>query len=174
MVAIFTGLGTGFERGSGSLLGSSGLLGSSSLGRGGEQLFFNAATGNLMISQRDEYLVGRGLDAAVARTYNSLGDLSDDNGDNWRQGYDRRIVNLTGTLNSTGSTVQRVSGDGSVITYSWDAAKAAYIATDGAGSYDKLTSSGGVWTWTDGDSQVRETYASYGGYWRLRASPNLL
>lgn len=173
MVAIFTGLGTGFERGSGSLLGSSGLLGSSSLGRGGEQLFFNAATGNLMISQRDEYLVGRGLDAAVARTYNSLGDLSDDNGDNWRQGYDRRIVNLTGTLNSTGSTVQRVSGDGSVITYSWDAAKAAYIATDGAGSYDKLTSSGGVWTWTDGDSQVRETYASYGGYWRLSSQSDV-
>ncbi len=167
MVAIFTGSGVGFERGSGSTLGSLGLLGSSGLGRGGEQLFFNAATGNFMVSQRDEYLVGLGLDASVSRTYNSLGDLSDDNGDNWRQGYDKRIVNLTGTLNTAGSTVQRVSGDGSVISYSWDASKSAYVATDGSGAYDTLTSSGGVWTWTDGDSQVKETYQAYGAYWRL-------
>src|SRR5215212_2769436 len=108
MVAIFTGAGTGFERGSGSVLGSGGLLGSSSLGRGGEQLFLNAATGNLLVSQSDEFLVGLGPDATIGRTYNSLGDLSDDNGDNWRQGTQRRIVNLTGTLNTSGSTVQRV------------------------------------------------------------------
>ncbi len=133
MVAIFTGAGTGFERGSGSVLGSLGLLGSSGLGRGGEQLFFNAATGNLMVGQRDEFVAGIGLDASVGRTYNSLGDLSDDNGDNWRQGYDKRIVNHV-----AGVSVQRVSGDGSVITYNWDALKGAYVATDGAGAYDSL------------------------------------
>src|SRR5258705_4485306 len=108
MVAIFTGAGTGFERGSGSVLGAAGLLGSSTLGRGGEQLFLNAATGNFLISQQDEFLVGLGPDVAISRTYNSLGDLSDENADNWRQSTQRRIVNLTGTLNTAGSTIQQV------------------------------------------------------------------
>lgn len=167
MVAIYTGAGAGFDRGSGSVLGGSGLLGSSILGRGGEQLFLNAANGNLLVSQRDEFLIGKGLDALVSRTYNSQGDLSDDNNDNWRQGYDRRVYGLTGTLNSVGSTVKRVSGDGSEITYTWNEAKSAYIATDGAGSYDKLTNSANAWTWTDGDSQVTETYQAYNAIWRI-------
>ena len=115
MVAIFTGLGTGFERGSGLVLGSAGLLGSAALGRGGDQVFLNAADGNLMISHQDEFLVGLGLDASVTRTYNSEGDLSDDNGDNWRFMAERKVFNLTGTVNTAGSTVQRMSADGSVI-----------------------------------------------------------
>lgn len=77
MVAIFAAAGAGLERGSGAVLGSAGLLGSSSLGRGGDQVFLSAATGNLIISQQDAFLVGLGLDAAITRTYNSLGDLSD-------------------------------------------------------------------------------------------------
>src|ERR687890_537528 len=102
MVAIFSGNGAGFERGSASVLGSKGLLGAASLGRNGEQVFVNAANGNLLISQKDEFLVGRGPDAAIARTYNSLGDMTDDNADNWRQGTDLRIHSLTGTANSFG------------------------------------------------------------------------
>ncbi|MBL7466184.1 RHS repeat protein, partial [Escherichia coli] len=49
MVAIFTGAGTGFERGSGNVLGSSGLLGSAGFGRSGEQVSLNAANGNLLV-----------------------------------------------------------------------------------------------------------------------------
>ncbi|MEA3065620.1 MAG: trimeric autotransporter adhesin, partial [Sphingomonadales bacterium] len=167
MVAIFTGAGTGFERSSASVLGSQGRLGDAKMGRGGDSVSVNAATGNLLISQRDEFLIGRGPDSAIVRNYNSLGDLSDDNGDNWRQGTDRRVYGLTGTLNAAGSTVRRVSADGSDILYTWDAAKAAYVSADGDGAYDQLTSSAGVWTWTDGNSQLRETYAAYGAIWRI-------
>ena len=165
MVAIFTGAGTGFERGSGGVLGSSGLLGSAGLGRGGEQVFLNAANGNLLISRQDEFLVGRGPDASVGRTYNSLGNHGDDNGDNWLQSTDRRVFGLTGAANSWGSTVKRRSADGSEIGYGWDGT--SYVATDGAGSFDRLRYNGSSWTWTDGDSRVTETYSAFADHWRI-------
>ncbi|WP_164163070.1 hypothetical protein, partial [Stenotrophomonas maltophilia] len=78
-----------------------------------------------------------GEDVAIGRTYNSLGNFTDDNGDNWRQSTDRRVFGLTGVVNNAGSTGRRRSGDGSEITYGWNGS--AYVATDGAGAYDKLT-----------------------------------
>lgn len=165
MVSIFTGAGAGFERGSGSVLGGMGLIGASSQGRSGEQLFLNAANGNLLISQRDEYLVGRGPDAEISRTYNSLGGFDGDNGDNWRQNTTRRVHGLTGALGSAGSSVKRVSADGSEITYTWNGS--AYVATDGAGAYDKLVRFSGGWTWTDGEGRITETYADYDGQARI-------
>jgi YD repeat-containing protein len=165
MVAIFSGNGTGFERNSATVLGGKGLLGAASLGRSGEQVFVNAANGNLLISQKDEFLVGRGPDSAIARTYNSLGDMSDENADNWRQGTDVRIFGLTGTANTFGSTVRRLSPDGTDSVYSWDGAK--YVTGDGDGAHDSLAYSGGIWTWTDGTSQVKETYGAYGAIWRI-------
>ncbi|HYD37812.1 MAG TPA: hypothetical protein VEA60_09375, partial [Allosphingosinicella sp.] len=177
MVALFTGAGAGLERGSGSILGGPGLLGGASLGRNGEQVYVNAASGNLVVRQNDEFLVGLGPDVAIARTYNSLGDLTDENADNWRQSTDRRIYGLVGAYGSAGSTVNRVSGDGSVITYSWDQSwnnnAGAYVATDGAGAFDTLTQASNVWTWTDGSTQVKEKYVAAVGTtlgttaWRL-------
>lgn len=168
MVAIFTGLGSGFERGSAAQLGGAGMLGSSVLGRTGQQLFLNAATGNLLVQQQDEFLVGRGPDVAIGRTYNSLGNLTDENGDNWRQNTDRRVFGLTGTANQAGSTIKRRSADGSEIIYSYNVAAAAYLTTDGAGAHDKLVYDGvNSWKWTDGSSQVIETYgpSSTAGQW---------
>ncbi|WP_158266337.1 HNH endonuclease [Allosphingosinicella deserti] len=158
MVAIFTGGGTGLERGSGSLLGKAGLLGSSSLGKTGEQLFVNAANGNLVVSQRDEILIGRGPDAIVSRTYNSqAAEGLDENRDRWRQSGDRRIV-LAGTENAAGSVATRVSADGSEISYTWNGTRGLYVATSGAGAHDTLSLSNKVWTWVDGTTQAREIY----------------
>ena len=177
MVGIFVGAGTGFERGSGAVLGELGLLGQASLGRNSEQVFVNGANGNLLISQRDEFLVGRGPDVAISRTYNSLGDFSDENGDNWRQSTQRRVYGLTGTLNTAGSTVKRVSGDGTEITYAYKTvdSTAAYWTTDGAGAHDRLVRSGNDWIWTDGDSQITEKYSlAYGSTtsWRILETAN--
>jgi len=167
MVAIFAGPGTGFERGSGSVLGGAGLLGNASIGRAGQQLFVNAETGNLMISQLDESLLGRGPDVGITRTYNSLGNFSDENGDNWRQSTDRRVYACTGSVNTAGSTVTRRSGDGSESLYIWNSTAGMYVSTDGGGAYDTLSynSSTGIWTWTDGDSRLSETYSWFGSEW---------
>jgi YD repeat-containing protein len=173
MVAIFAGLGAGFARGSSSILGSAGQLGGALLGRGGEGVSVNAATGNLVLSRQDEFLVGRGLDAGVSRTYNSLGQTWDrDNNDGWQQSTTQRILELTGTLNTAGSTVKRLGADGSVVTYAWGTRGniSAYWTTDGSGAHDRLERSGSNWVWTDGDSQITETYGvSFGSAaeWRL-------
>ncbi|MEL8056418.1 MAG: hypothetical protein AAGK66_09705, partial [Pseudomonadota bacterium] len=88
MVSVFTGVGPGFERGSGADLGAGGIIGSGGQGRSGEQVSVNGATGNLIISKRDEFLVGHGPDAVVNRVYNSQGSV-DHNGDQWRYGFNR-------------------------------------------------------------------------------------
>ena len=90
------------------------------MGRGGERVFVNTATGNLVIQNVDETVTSRGLDLALLRTYNSQGLRNDDNGDNWRLGLYRRVYGLTGVLNTAGSTVTKVFGDGAEIVYRYD------------------------------------------------------
>src|ERR1700744_5423354 len=113
MVAVITGAGLGLDRSSSFVLGSRGTFGNSSFGRYGENVTVNAATGNLMIDRTDEILIGQGLDDVLSRSYNSLGTSDDDNGDNWRLNAERLVAGLTGTVNTSGSTVTRTDGDGS-------------------------------------------------------------
>jgi YD repeat-containing protein len=165
MVAIITGAGLGLERSSGLVLGSGGRLGSSAFGRLGENVTVNAATGNLFVDRTDEILIGLGLDGTVARSYNSLGDASDDNGDNWRLSAQKIVAGLTGTLNTAGSTVVRTDWDGSQTIYSYNAAAGAYVSQQGGSGYDTLTfsSTTNQWTWTDGSSRTVEAYDANNG-----------
>jgi len=81
MVALVAGSGLGLERSSAFVLGSRGVVGQAGLGRASDNVYVNAATGNLVVQNADEMLIGLGPDSAIARTYNSQGDFTDDNGD---------------------------------------------------------------------------------------------
>ncbi|MBN9476096.1 MAG: hypothetical protein J0H72_18740, partial [Burkholderiales bacterium] len=157
MVAIVTGSGLGVQAGSGLVLGGLGQLGQAQLGRGRDQAYVNAANGNLVIGAQDQWLVGQGPDAAVYRSYNSLGTGV---GPDWRTGDTRRITGLTGTVNTAGSTVKRVDWDGTETLYRYVAARQRYETTDGAGAYDSLVFAAATqtWTWTQGSGRQSEVY----------------
>ncbi len=165
MAAIVAGSSLGLSNTSLYTLRPQGMLGQATQGRAGEGVYVNAATGNLVVQNRDELVLGRGPDLSLVRTYNSQGLLNDDNGDNWRLGVYRKVYNLTGTVNTAGSTVTRVAEDGSESIYTYNAALGKYASSDGSGAFDTLdfASATQIWTWTDGDTQVTERYDAANG-----------
>jgi len=178
MVAIVTGQGLGLQSSSSTALGSRGVLGNAAFGQTGEQVYVNAANGNLMLQDRDQLLLGQGINGAVYRAYNSLGQL------NWREGASRTVDGLTGTLNEAGSTITLTDWDGSQTTFAYDAARKLYVSTAGVGASAgdanqpgplTVTTTGpratlqfdtaaNNWLWVDGNRHVTETYdAAQGG-----------
>jgi YD repeat-containing protein len=157
MVAVVSGNGlgllNGFRPGAGAAVGS-GLVGQ------GTQ-YLNAANGHLVLQGSDGGLTFDGMALSDTRTYNSAGSGV---GGSWSFGFSRSIVNLTGTANQAGSTVQRQADDGSLITYSYDANSGLYTATDESGAIDTLAwnTSSNTWTWTAGSSGQKETYDNQG------------
>ncbi|MDR5774170.1 MULTISPECIES: hypothetical protein, partial [unclassified Caballeronia] len=175
MVSIVTGNGLGVQTSS-ERLGATGHVGEASFGQTGERIYVNAATGNLIIEDRDQLLIGRGVNTAINRAYNSLGQLT---GDNWQPGGIRSVSGLTGTLNTTGSTVVRTDWDGTTVVYQYDASRQCYMSTDGVAAHiadyeggapamlNVSTSSRGTltfdagsnaWRWNDGQDGITETY----------------
>src|SRR4051812_29269558 len=121
MVAIVSGNSLGLELTSAATLGQKGVFGEAALGQSKERGYVNVATGNLVIQDQDDYLESRGLDVAALRTYNSMGALDDDNGDNWTNGFYKKQITFTGSLTSpgTGTTIVRTAMDGSKATYTY-------------------------------------------------------
>lgn len=160
MNAIVSGSGTGLLKTSLYTLGMAGRMGQAEYGAAREAVSVNISNGNLVLQRQDELLVSRGLDVGVLRTYNSQGLTDGDNNDNWRIGFYRQVRSLTGTINTTSSTVARIDADGSQSIYTYDVNIAKYLSTDGDGSYDTLTYNSGArtWTWVDGSSGVKESY----------------
>src|SRR5262245_901835 len=99
MVAVVSGSGLGLFGSSVAASVATGATGKRSVWLGTDRVFVNSATGNLVIQSQDERLSALGLDVSLVRTYNSLGLMDDDNGDNWRLGVHQRLYNLIGTLN---------------------------------------------------------------------------
>lgn len=160
MVAIVSGNSLGLSLTSLAALGQGGTAGSAGQGRNGEAAFVNIANGNLVLQGRDERLVSRGLEVGAVRTYNSLGLLNDDNGDNWSLGIYSQQLQLTGTLLGAGSTLTKTERDGAQSVYAYDSTRNLYISTDGAGAYDTIAFEAGTnqFIWTDGASGQRETF----------------
>jgi len=150
MVAIVTGSGLGLFNSSLSVLGEQGRVGDASLGQGNESFYVNAATGNLSVRQRDEFIASQGLDTSLVRTYNSQGLLNDDNGDNWRF----NVPELR--WNDTFTSIKRVDGDGTVSAFSGPFAN--WTSTDGGGAHQSLIAGGGFLVWADDDRGIKEFY----------------
>ncbi|WGS41650.1 LysM peptidoglycan-binding domain-containing protein [Burkholderia sp. JSH-S8] len=163
MVAIVTGNGLGLQSSSALGLGARGQLGEASVGQTGEQVYVNAANGNLIVQDRDLMLIGRGVDSRIHRAYNSQGKLT---ADGWRPGGTRMVGALSGKLNEAGSTVTRTDWDGSTVVYGYDAQRRLYVATGGAGARATLAYEAGArqWTWWDSGKRLSESYdATRGG-----------
>jgi YD repeat-containing protein len=160
MTTIISGNNLGLSTSSFAVLGSDGGVGDAKQGRSGEQVYVDASNGNLVIQREDDLLVGDGVSIDTVRTYNSQATVDGDNNDNWRIGLYKRIYNITGTINTAGSTVTRTDGDGADTVYTYDATTNRYKNTDGAGAYDTLSYNATTfqWTWTDGQTQHAETY----------------
>jgi len=107
MVAVVSGNGLGLGNSSLNTPGSQGAVGNASEGKAGEAVYVNSSNGDLIIQEHDDYLASLGLDLPLTRTYNSQGQLVDDVGGNWRLGVSERLINLTGTVNTAGSTICR-------------------------------------------------------------------
>src|SRR4030095_8181579 len=161
MVAIVAGNGLGLLNTSLNILGGAGVLGQSVLGQGNSRAFVNAVSGNVVLLRKDEQFAGRGLDLYAVRTYHSLGTLQDGEGDGWRWGYEQTVLfqgQGTPAQPQAGATVIRTTGDGHETTYTWNAARAVYIGTEGSGAHDELRydSVPGEWVWIDGSTRVLE------------------
>lgn len=154
MVSIVTGNGAGLFNTSRDLLGAGGELGRSQLGRSGERVTVNAANGNLIVQDRDEFLAAVGSDIDLLRTYNSAAGWDGDNGDGWRIGYYRRVQ-----FDASRNEVRRVDADGSESVYI-SIGDGKYRSTDGAGQYDVVSydTNSRTWAWVDGDTGLTESY----------------
>ncbi|SEL71591.1 YD repeat-containing protein, partial [Roseateles sp. YR242] len=160
MVAIVSGNSLGLSLTSLANLGQQGAFGSAGSGSDGALVFVNAANGNLVLQSRDELLAGLGRDASSLRTYNSQGQFTDDNGDNWSNGIFLQQLKLNGTLNTAGSTLVRTDRDGAQAVYTYDVDVGHYVTTAGAGAHDTIAYDGsnGQFAWTDGSTGEIERY----------------
>ncbi|HEX7984813.1 MAG TPA: DUF6531 domain-containing protein, partial [Duganella sp.] len=171
MVAIVSGNGFGLVTGSAGVLGQVGVFGNPNLGNKREATYVNVATGNLVMRDQDDFVAALGADIALTRTYNSLGDVGVGTAPGWRNGLVKQVTGLTGTLNTDGSTITRIDGDGSAAQYRYDVALKVYVSTAGGGGYDHLNiNAAQEWVWT---SDRRDTAGIHEIYNTLAAGGNI-
>ncbi|HEY9024943.1 MAG TPA: hypothetical protein VIP05_11630, partial [Burkholderiaceae bacterium] len=131
MVAIVSGTSLGLGLTSKAVLGAPGVYGDAGLGQpqAGQHAYVNAATGNLVLQQWQDTLVGPGPELDTVLTYNSRGLRNDDNGDNFTLGVVPAQIALSGTRGQAGSTLTITQFDGARDVYTWDATAGVYAST---------------------------------------------
>ena len=159
MVAIVSGNSFGVSSSSAGVLGQPGLFGNAALGNSKGSAFVNISTGNLALQHQDDFLAARGIDVALTRTYNSLGQL----GASWRMGSLREVTVTSGALNAAGSKITRTGSDGARAEYIYDTARAAYVTTDGGGAYQTVTYNNAKqqWTWRGDRNDLKGEHELY-------------
>lgn len=165
MVAIVSGNGAGLVNTSAGTLGQDGIFGNAASGNTNEAAYVNVATGNFSLQTQDDFVASRGINLSLTRTYNSQGGFDSDNGANWLLGVRKQITGLTGTVNTAGSTVTRIDGDGSAALYRYDTVRRAYVTTDGGGAYQTMTyaTATAQWTWRSDHNDLKGVYERYEG-----------
>ncbi|WP_212721695.1 RHS repeat protein, partial [Zooshikella ganghwensis] len=135
----------------------------SKVGQGNNQVFLNAATGNLILQQHSNELPALGLDTQLTQTYNSQGQHNDARSQSWLLNQHRYLTDLPEKA-TVGSKLRRANGDGSFSEYHFDSEKQAYISTDGSGAHDQIRfdEAKKLWIWQEGTSGVVEHYNSDG------------
>ncbi|MGI0117810.1 hypothetical protein, partial [Zooshikella sp. RANM57] len=135
----------------------------SKVGQGNNQVFLNAATGNLILQQHSDELSALGLDTQLTQTYNSQGQHNDARNQSWLLNQHRYLTDLPEKV-AEGSKLRRANGDGSFSEYHFDSEKQAYISTDGSGAHDQIRfdQDKKLWIWQEGTSGVVEHYNSDG------------
>ena len=156
MVGIVSGSSVGLNLSTLAKAGQRGDFGTAEQGKTGEQSFVNIATGNLVISDKDNFLASVGNDASVIRTYNSLGVFKDANNTNWWMSGYRQLTNFTGATNAINSSLTKVCQDGSPLIFTYDATSGNYLAQSVSGQYESLHLDANGWRWTSADGKKSE------------------
>ena len=163
MVAIVSGYSLGLNLTSLAAIGERGVLGNASLGRSSEQVYVNAATGNLVFRNLDDQLAGVGSMFGSSRVYNSQGKGA--HADAWAIGAALKKVRLEGQLNAVGSKLYRTDEDGSEDTYYYDSSKGKYISLPSGGNARNslsMDAASGQYVWKEGKTGLTEVYEGSG------------
>ncbi|MGQ5522078.1 FG-GAP-like repeat-containing protein, partial [Chitinimonas sp. PSY-7] len=158
MVAIVLGNQLGLSAGASAVSSGNAALGQSQTG-----IYVNAATGNLAIQDRDEFLAAKGFKLGLLRTYNSQAGLDGDNNDNWSIGVYKQVRLESGAVGEAGSTLLRVREDGSEVRYQYDAATKTYRSQDQGVEGGTIRHADNQWRWTSQDGGLTEQYSATDG-----------
>ncbi|AKU21153.1 hypothetical protein ACZ75_06325 [Massilia sp. NR 4-1] len=147
-----------------------GIFGNGAQGSSREAAYINLFNGNVTLSEKDEFLAARSIDAGLTRSYNSQGAAS--GGFGWRHGPVRRL-SFDGAPNAAGSKVTLTDADGSASLYLFDGQR--YVSTDGGGAFRTIVYDAGSqqWTWQDNHNDRAGLYEIYDSKGLLQSTCNL-